>query len=47
MGSSIVLLMISLFSFSSLMVAIGTCWYCKRTIIADSIIEEESASTFR
>eukprot|EP00903_Cladosiphon_okamuranus_P008497 g8164.t1 len=42
MGSSIVLLMIAVFSFGSLLVSISTCWYCKRTIIADSIIDEDT-----
>ncbi|CAM9928936.1 unnamed protein product [Scytosiphon promiscuus] len=37
LGSSIVLLMIALFSFSSLLVAASTCFSCKRTIIVDSI----------
>lgn len=47
MGSSIVLVMIAFFSFCSLLVSISTCWYCKRTIIADSVIEEDNAAAFR
>lgn len=46
MGSSIVLLVIAFFSFCSLLVSISTCWYCKRTIIADSVIEEDNAAAF-
>lgn len=43
MGSSVALLMIAFFSFWSLLVSIGTCCYCKRTIIADSVVDEDTA----
>eukprot|EP00752_Nemacystus_decipiens_P015200 g13535.t1 len=46
MGSLIVLVMIAFFSFSSLLVSISTCCYCKRTILADSVIEEDNAAAF-
>lgn len=42
LGSMIILSAIALFSFSSLLVAISTIRYCKRTIVVDGIENENT-----
>ncbi|CAM9715460.1 unnamed protein product [Laminaria digitata] len=48
LGSSVTIGIIALFSLCSVLVAINTCWFCKRVIVVDSnVIVDDQSAVFR